>query len=431
MAINFWLAYATVAVVILSSASIDAEKLQSPLPPTQDPFYTAPIDFARAAPGTVLSIRPAPGNLTSVIGNSSAAYNLLYRTTDSNYHPSWAITTLFVPSKPAKVANCSSPGRGSGDVACDRLLSYQIAYDSPEVDSSPSYNLYSGPSSSISEALNRGWFVNVPDHEGPLASFLAGVHSGHATLDSIRAVLSYANTLGLSANPRIALRGYSGGASASAWAAELQTHYAPELKISGMALGGTPGNATSVLFAVNRGTVAGLIPSGLIGLSRQNPDLYQHLMERLKPSGPFNRTGFFSIEHMDYSQWIPAFGFQNIFDYFTGGIEDLLAPIPQRVINNDAILGYHGIPRMPLYFHHAVGDPVCPIKEIDSLVRRYCGIGARILYHRNSIGDHSTESVAGNSRIWSWLDRVVSGLEISDRCEIMEISESVNIPTTT
>lgn len=98
------------------------------------------------------------------------------------------------------------------------LLSYQIPYDSADVDASPSYAIYSGVPLNVNASLTKGWFVSVPDYEGPLASFTAGVMSGHATLDSVRAVLSLADTLpglNLPNNTRYAMWEYSGGALAS------------------------------------------------------------------------------------------------------------------------------------------------------------------------------------------------------------------------
>lgn len=94
------------------------------------------------------------------------------------------------------------------------------------LDASPSYALYGSDGSSnrddISTGLAKGWFVNVPDYEGPLASFTAGVLSGHSTIDSIRAVFNTRKVLGLAKDAPYAMWGYSGGALASEWAAELQ-----------------------------------------------------------------------------------------------------------------------------------------------------------------------------------------------------------------
>jgi hypothetical protein len=115
----------------------------------------------------------------------------------------------------------------------------------------------------VNSSLAKGWFVNVPDYEGPLASFTAGVMSGHATLDSVRATLSLRETLpglDLPEDTRYAMWGYSGGALASEWAAELQVQYAPELNFSGAALGGLTPNVTSVLMAINKSYAAGLAP---------------------------------------------------------------------------------------------------------------------------------------------------------------------------
>lgn len=196
----------------------------------------------------MLKIRPAPGNLTHITCNCSATYNVMYRTTDSRYKPTWAVTTIFVPVEPVTPVSA--------------LLSYQIPYDSAFVDASPSYAMYSGVSVDVNASLAKGWFVSVPDYEGPLASFTAGVMSGHATLDSIRAIqeLGELGILNLTQDARYAMWGYSGGALASEWAAELQVQYAPELNISGAALGGLPPNVTSVLISINKGYAAGLAP---------------------------------------------------------------------------------------------------------------------------------------------------------------------------
>ena len=52
----------------------------APVPPSKDPFYTAPDGYQNAAPGAVLRVRSAQG-LAKVIDNCTAAYNILYRTT--------------------------------------------------------------------------------------------------------------------------------------------------------------------------------------------------------------------------------------------------------------------------------------------------------------------------------------------------------------
>ncbi|RMD39243.1 hypothetical protein DV735_g5887, partial [Chaetothyriales sp. CBS 134920] len=376
-----------------SASSSGSSSIDQPIPPLQDPWYTAPYEFENEAPGTILRVRPAPGNLSTIAGaNCSAVYNILYRTTNSRYQPTWAVTTLFIPT------NVSAA-----------LLSYQVPYDSAFLDASPSYSLYAGVGGDVRYGLEKGWFVNVPDYEGPQASFSAGVLSGHATIDSVRAVLNGAKRFGLPSNTRYALWGYSGGALASEWASELQVQYAPELNFSGAALGGLTPNVTSVLRAITGTVYAGLAPPSIIGISNQYPDRYQYLVSRLKPSGPYNRTAFLSAVNLTIGEAVLKFAGHNISDYFVDGLSDVLNPFTAKVTNSDGIMGYHGVPQFPLYAYHAVKDLVTPISDTDDLVNKFCKIGANIFYERITVGGHSAGAINGRSTALAWLETVLTG----------------------
>ncbi|OCL06421.1 putative lipase 1 precursor, partial [Glonium stellatum] len=286
-------------------------------------------------------------------------------------------------------------------------LSYQIPYDSVDLDASPSYSLYTDPLADISNALSQGWYVNVPDYEGPLASMVAGKQAGHATLDSVRAVLS--SGLGLTPNARYAMWGYSGGSLASEWAAELQAQYAPELNFSGAAVGGVLVNVFSALKAITGTYFAELIPAGLIGITNQHPEAYEYLVSRLKPTGPYNRTTFLSIKNMSWNQSIGPFANQNIYDYFIGGMADLQAPVLQKIFASDGVMGHHGVPQMPLFVYNAVADEIATIDLTDALVNQFCALGVNILYRRNTVGGHGAEIVNGDASAFKWLSSVLGG----------------------
>ncbi|KAJ6086076.1 secretory lipase-domain-containing protein [Penicillium sp. IBT 16267x] len=367
------------------------------LPPSEDPFYSAPHGYENQIPGSVLRIRHAPGNLTALVSNASAAYNIVYRTTDSQYRPSWAVTTVFVPSI-LRHSKTSS------------LLSYQIPYDSHDIDAGPSYAMYSSPPVDVSLALNEGWYVNVPDYEGPLASFTAGVQSGLATLDSIRSILDSHATLDFkTSSSSIALWGYSGGALASEWATELQGQYAPELSLSGAALGGLTPNVTSVMYTVSGTLSAGLVPGALLGLASQYPATYDYLVSQLNKEGKYNSTTFLMAKGMNLSQSEVYFAEQDVFQYFVNGQDTFNAPVVQHAMNRDGYMGYHGVPQTPIYAYKAINDEVSPIADTDALVERYCGIGVNILYERNTIGGHSAESINGHASALKFLFSVLGG----------------------
>ncbi|PYI16220.1 lipase 1 precursor [Aspergillus violaceofuscus CBS 115571] len=375
------------------------------LPPTEDPFYSAPNGFESTLPGTILRLRQAPGNLTALVSNASAAYNIVYRTTDSQYHPSWAVTTVFIPTNPS-----------TGSDNRTALLSYQIAYDSNDLDASPSYTMYSSPPTDVSLALSQGWYVNVPDYEGPLASFTAGVQSGHATLDSIRSILYSASNPRVTqfhalgpATTRTALWGYSGGALASEWATELQNQYAPELTLSGAALGGLTPNITNVMNTVTGTLSAGLVPEAILGIASQYPTTYDFLVSQLNPTGPYNRTTFLAARSLPLTEAELFFAGQNIYNYFVNGSDTFQDPRVQYVLNRDGYMGYHGVPQLPVYAYKAINDEVSPIRDTDVLLARYCGVGANILYERNTVGGHSADQINGHAAALTFVAAVLEG----------------------
>ena len=387
-----------ITCIASTSATVPPQNRLKPLPPSQDPFYTAPPGYESKAPGRTLRYRPARGNLTTLFANASATYNILYSTSDAHYQPSWAVTTLFVPEK-------------KNGVSCDALLSYQIPYNAADVDASPSYALYSGPSvyPDILAALGRGWCVNVPDFEGPLASFGLGIQEGYATLDSVRAVLAF-ESHGFNTNiSRYAMWGYSGGSIASEWAAELQAQYGPELNFSGVAIGGLPVNASEALILASGTPFAGDAPAGLMGATSQFPVARAYLLNQLKESGPHNKTGFLAVQNMSIAEAFVAFANQSIWDYFTDGLAVMSAPPLREMWKTNGIMGYHGIPSMPMFVYKAIHDELAPIKDTDVLVQRYCGVGVNIIYQRNEIGGHLAEATNGDARAFDWLASVLDG----------------------
>lgn len=392
---QFWLLLVLVlpALGLPSSPFYGASDNSVPLPPSKDPWYTAPPDFEHSSPGAILRLRRAPGNLSEITGNCSAAYNILYRATNSRYQPSWAVTTLFVPSKPS--------------LSSKALLSYQVPYNTIDVDGSPSYLLYGAPIPDISNALGRGWFVTVPDFEGPLAANVAGIQEGHATIDSLRATVS--SNLGLAHDAKIVLWGYSGGSIASEWALELQEQYAPELKIDGAALGGLVSNNTRCIDTVEKTPLAYIAVGAMLGPLIEYPEAYDRLVSQLKTSGPYNKTGFLAAKHLTATQGFSVYENQSIYDYFINGSAVLHDPLIRQVLMENQFMTYHGVPRSPLYIYKAIHDEATPIEDTDYYVDRNCMLLANILYERNTIGGHLDEETNGTPRAVAWLESVLDG----------------------
>lgn len=64
-------------------------------------------------------------------------------------------------------------------------------------------------------------------------------------------------------------------------------------------------------------------------------------------------------------------------EYFIGGIADITSPIVSQIINRDGIMGYHGVPQMPIFAYKAIGDEISAVEDTDALVNKYCSSKAK------------------------------------------------------
>ncbi|KAF5615169.1 lipase 1 [Fusarium tjaetaba] len=380
----------------------DDTPLENQLPPSKDPWYSAPVDWESRKPGDVLRIRSS-SNLTRTVEGSGAVYHLLYRSTDSRDRPSWAVTTLFIP-----ISLYQSP---SGKAA---ILSYQFAYNTCNVNSSPSFALSGAMAKSepnlgiksstslITEMLSFGWIVNTPDHLGPNAAFGASVQVGHATLDALRAVHDLFS-LGGSSGFNTAIWGYSGGSIATFSAAELQPSYALELNISAAVIGGLVDDISAAMDKINKSPIAGTLIAFLLGITAQCPEERAYLESRLIPG---TKEEFMAAINTEVTQNVGKYSGQDIYTFFKDGGEDLRAPILKELYDKQAKLGCRDTPKMPMFLYKAIQDQFCLIELTDATVDRLCEKGAEITFERNTVGSHVSEIENGKPRAFRFLKSI-------------------------
>jgi hypothetical protein len=273
------------AVALAVSATLVAAvpaAAAAPPPPQSDAFYQPPAGIESSAPGTVLRFRAVDVAAFGLLPQKVQAWQLLYRTTDTQDQPEATVTTVLLPMG----AKPSEPRP---------LVSYQVAEDSAAPQCAISYQLRQGAGNDnivaqveillMDAALQKGWAVTVPDYEGPRSAYVAGKQAGQAVLDGVRATEGFqaAGLNGVATN--VGLWGYSGGALASGWASELQPGYAPELNIKGVAEGGLPVSPRDVLQGANGGVFAGIAMSGVAGISQAYPELQTFLDTYLTADG--------------------------------------------------------------------------------------------------------------------------------------------------
>lgn len=64
---------------------------------------------------------------------------------------------------------------------------------------------------------------------------------------------------------------------------------------------------------------------------------------------------------------------------------------------------------MPVFAYKAIADEVTSIGTSDDHLARICGVGANILYQRNTIGGHEDAYFAFIPSVLKWLGSVLSG----------------------
>ncbi|HEV3361856.1 MAG TPA: lipase family protein [Pseudonocardiaceae bacterium] len=391
----------------------------APLPPQSDPFYQPPTGYQNTAPGTILKVRTVSVAAFAYLPQKVQAWQLLYRTTDTQGDPEATVTTVLEPLN-------ATPAAGRP------LLSYQVAEDSSAPQCAISYQLQQGSDNSntvaeaeillIDAAVEQGWAVTVPDYEGPASAYTGGKQAGQAVLDGIRATENF-SSIGLNgAATKVGLWGYSGGALASGWASELQPGYAPELHVAGVAEGGLPVNLEHILNGINGGPFAGIAMSGIAGLAHAYPQLTDFLNTYLTPAG---KSAFATVNSECNAQNAARFAFTNVYQYFSVS-DPLSLPVPSQVLADDT-LGQH-TPTAPMFVYQSVNDELVPHADVDAVVSKYCAAGANVTYQRDVLSEHVILAVTGAPDALNWLSDRFAGKPAASGCSTNDVASSLFSP---
>lgn len=353
--------------------------------PEDDPFYAVPANISTYANGQVIDSRPISASSYG-LPLPAKAWQVKYKTTSSHQRASATVTTILVPMLPWL-------GKGHRP-----LVSYQTAEDGVAGRCAPSYALraglqagFTGSSSEtglMASALLNGWAVSVPDYEGPQSQFLVADTQATGVLDGIRATRNFAPA-GIADDAKIGIWGYSGGSLASVTAAQFQPSYAPELRISGLALGGLLGNVRSTIDAFSGSIGGGAIPMGINGFLRAYPEL--DLMKYLNASGQAKVKETAGDCLFDAAPRYPLLRIDSI-EASPGALG---APAPAAMLAANSPQFIAGIPQTPVYEYHTKLDEFAPIGPARAVMRNFCSAGVTVQMDEKLLGEHLTEIVAG------------------------------------
>ncbi|MFD6162394.1 lipase family protein [Nocardia sp. NPDC060256] len=397
---------AVVAVVFGLVATGAGWAVAVPLP-DQDSFYAAPPGIAGLPNGTVVASRAIEAE-SFLIPLPADAWQVQYKTIDNHGRPSAYVATILVPQQ---------EWTGIGPRP---LVSYQVAEDGVGSKCAPSYALRGGidggPSNAFAEtgvirlALQQGWAVVVPNYQGPDSDFSGADGYAHGVLDGIRAAKSFAPAAIDRAAP-IGLWGYSGGAQSTAVAVQAQSVYAPELQLTGVALGGValiwrpPCRASAAASRAVRSS------SDWAGLNRSYPAA--NVLQYLNESG----RAMLAAGHTDcLHDAALAHPFLNAADLeaWPGSITDNAEL--SSVVRMASPLFRAGSPTAPVLLYHAIADEFAPIGAARALAGKYCAAGIPVQRVESPIGEHGTEAATGLPTALTYLADRFTGKPAPSTC---------------
>ncbi|KJZ71185.1 hypothetical protein HIM_09440 [Hirsutella minnesotensis 3608] len=377
------------------------------LPPSEDPFYQPPAGFENTQPGTVLRQRSITASFFQLVPDPVEAHQLLYRTTAVNGSAIATVTTIFKPLLAKK----------------DRFISLHTAYDTAYTICNPSYlyQLGSDPQNDTTTSIElllaqayvaSGYVVASPDYEGPDAAYNAGRLEGMGVLDGMRAVINFRQTLKLSDAPMIVGTGYSGGATATGWAASLQQSYAPELAIKGWVMGGTPANLTGNLLYIDKTAYSGYVPAvfdGFLKPSAYRAQLGSFFQSILTPYG--QQVLNYTDSHCS-TEFKANFANKSVLttDFQSLG-PSLLSGTPLRASLDQNLMGAHRneTPTSPVLLYHAQHDEIVPYANASTLAGNWCSQGASVQFTTYSAGGHVTTEAVGLPAAYTFITAAFSG----------------------
>ncbi|MFT4049281.1 MAG: lipase family protein [Solirubrobacterales bacterium] len=401
--------------------------------------YTGSAPLSSYTPGTVLKTRTIPYSILG-LATPLKATQLLYRATDAQGRPTVNVTSVVQPS----CLLCLNR---------EKVISYQSFYDSLNPNDEPSVQIAGGLSLTgvipqietvlFSPFLAAGYTIVIPDTQGQTADFAAGPEYGTNTLDSIRAAKS-SSAVTLSDSAKVAMIGYSGGAIATEWAAELAPTYAPDLNknLIGAAYGGVLVDPDHNLPYVGGTSIwAGVAPMALIGVARSygiNLDPYLNdygktMLPKVQNASIINVLGQYAgLKWTDYTKpqyadphSIPAYvAAANKVIMGTGGTPKIPMLVGQGTGGE-----LEGTPASPIY---GKGDGVMIAGDVRTLLRGYCSKGVKIQYNEYA-GSHITSALQWLPQAIDWtFDRfgLFGSLTVPNNCSSIKPGNSLApIPT--
>ncbi len=398
------LACALLALALIAALPAAGATASPVLGPEGSAFYTPPTSSPTGSAGELVWYRPAALNLKVALPGNKA-WTVLYQSTGQRGNPDFVTGTVIVPT---------SSWRGTG---ARPVVTIGIGTQGIAPQCAPSKQMVTGSeyaAGEIIQALKAGYAVDVTDYQGytngAIPTYTAGKAEGQAVLDIVRAGRQVPGS-GLSESDPTYAWGYSQGGQAVSWAGELQSSYAPNVKLSGVAAGGVPANLQEFGAFTGPSTSSALEILSAIGLESAYPELK---LGTLTPAGEKAVGAALSECVTELLTSLKGASFQ---EYTTEhkSVQELEASEPNfRKALEEQNLDNKAVP-VPVYHYHGLEDEMVPISQDVNLHYHWCTLGVKDdmqLYN----GEHLFTAAMASGNALKWIQERISGKTVPSTC---------------
>jgi hypothetical protein len=399
------MARAALALSVLLALTMAATASAAPAEgPSGSAFYTPPTTTPAGSAGELVWYRPATINLDVTLP-SNKAWTVLYQSTGQRGEPDWVTGTVIEPTS-------KWSGKGSRPVVTVGIGTQGVA---PQC--APSKQVITGTEydgAAIIDSLKAGYAVDLTDYQGytngAIPTYTAGKAEGQAVLDIVRAARELPGAGLTESNPTYAW-GYSQGGQAVGWAGEIQSSYAPSVKLSGIVAGGVPANLQEFGAFSGESVGSGLGILSAIGLESAYPELKLGTLTAAGEKAVGEALSQCAV------QLIESLRDAN-FKEFTSNHESLEEleksepnfekALEEQSLDNKAVSA-------PVYHFHGLEDEFVPVAQDVKLHYDWCEKGVTDDFQLYS-GDHLFTDPLGAPAAIKWIEERVAGKTAPSTC---------------
>jgi hypothetical protein len=268
----------------------------------------------------------------------------------------------------------------------------------------------------IIEALKKNYAVTVTDYQGYTANtyqpYIDGKSEAQAVLDIVRAARELPGA-GVTASDPVIAWGYSQGGQAVGWVGELQPTYAPDVKLVGVAAGGTPGNLPAVAAFGNGSVAAAFSMDAVLGLSAAYGNEFE-LSKFIGLNGIL--TGVKLLEECAVQSLAEVHDTE--FATLTKGNKtfeqvETEHPVVKRILEEQN-LGTKTVP-VPVYQYHGLEDEFVPVTQDVELHQAWCSLGVKDDFQLYP-GDHLLTDPTAIPTVIKWIEERFAGKTAPSTC---------------